>query len=100
MRNSRICPWRELSTPEECGIFNVGPTSCKRLTVKSTLFCSSAFRPPHHLPNSSENSTSHATFPVCHRRYMSSKAYNRGELDFEAQTGAWKEPDTNCDYTS
>ena len=31
------------------------------LTVKSTLFCSAAVSPSHHAPNSSENSTSHAT---------------------------------------
>jgi hypothetical protein len=33
------------------------PDSCKRLAVKSTLFCSVAVRPSHHSPNSSENST-------------------------------------------
>jgi hypothetical protein len=30
-----MCLCREVSTPDECGILNAGPASCKRLTEKS-----------------------------------------------------------------
>src|SRR6266446_9960036 len=59
--------------PEEWGILKVGPTSCKRVTVKSTLFCSAGLRPSHHRPNSAVNSTSHGTFIICHRRHYAVK---------------------------
>src|SRR5271170_6923781 len=65
---------------EEWGIFRVGPTSCKRLTVKSTLFCSAAERPFHHSPNSLENSTSHAKSHYVMRGIMSSTLYFLGRV--------------------
>src|SRR5208283_4508905 len=55
--------------PEECGILKVGPSSCKRVTVKSTLFCSAGLRPSHQRPNSVVNSTSHGTSTICHLRH-------------------------------
>src|ERR1700733_1517045 len=61
--------------PEEWGIRSVGPTSCKRLTVKSTLFCSAAERPFHHSPNSLKNSPSQAKIHYVIQGIMSSKAY-------------------------
>src|SRR6266700_1950099 len=60
IRSSRIWLWREDSTPEEWGIFSVGPASESSVTEKSTLTCSAASSPSHHSLNSSENSTSHA----------------------------------------
>src|SRR5271155_5005278 len=68
-----MCLCRDVSMPEEWGILSVGPTACKRPTVKSTLFCSAAFRPSHHRPNSSENSTSHDTYILCHGRHYAVK---------------------------
>jgi hypothetical protein len=53
----RVCGSRDVSTPEERGIRGVGPEACKRLTVKSTLFCSAAVSPSHDSPNLPENST-------------------------------------------
>jgi len=36
-----MCLCRDDSTPEEWGIFSVGPASESKVTEKSTLFCSS-----------------------------------------------------------
>src|SRR5271165_4372209 len=76
MRNSRIRAWREISTPEEWGILSAGPASCRMLTVKSTLFCSEAVKLSHHSPNSSENSTSHATIYYVIGGIMSSMTWS------------------------
>src|ERR1039458_10372257 len=89
MRNSRICLSHEVSTPDEWGIFNAGPASCNKLTVKSTLFCSAAVRPSHHCSNSSENSTSHAKSNYATCDIMSSTArIRRGATGMAARSDA------------
>src|ERR1035438_500661 len=75
-----MCGCRDIKMPDEWGILSVGPTSCKRLTVKSTLFCSAAFGPSHHCPNSSENSTCHGTYLVCHGRHYAVNGISSLEL--------------------
>jgi hypothetical protein len=53
--------WRDPETPEECGNRSVGPKTRNRFTLARTLSCSSAEMMSHQAPNSSVNSTSHAT---------------------------------------
>src|SRR5579872_2710968 len=77
MRNSRMCEWRDVSIPEECGILSIGPASCRRLTVKSTLFCSAAVRVSHQRPNSSEYSTSQGTLYYVIEGIMPSTALSK-----------------------
>src|SRR5712692_5659449 len=52
---------------DECGNWRVGPAPRRSNTECATDCCSSAVSESHHLPNSSVNSTSHATYGICHK---------------------------------
>src|SRR5262249_8295955 len=73
IRNSRIWLCFEFAIPEQCGHLIAIHGSARRRTAESMLTCSSWFREYHHVSNSSTNSTSQTTPPICHISYIPSR---------------------------
>src|SRR5438874_1462397 len=79
---------------EVCGNWRVGPAPRRSNTECATDCCSSAVRESHHLPNSSVNSTSYATYGICHR--WNNKVKRMGRGDFHGRRpGFCQQPTTN-----